>query len=63
MDKSSKSIPSQRYLALDIHKHYSMIGAVNRDSQFLLDPRRVEHSHLEAWLRRYRSHHQCLAYL
>lgn len=53
MNKSSKSIPSQRYLALDIHKHYCMIGAVNQDSQVLLDPRRVEHSHLEAWLQKH----------
>ena len=50
MNKSSKSIPCQRYLALDIHKHYSMVGAVDRDSEVLLDPRRVEHSHLENWL-------------
>jgi len=42
-----------RYVALDIHKHYSMIGAVNRDSELLVDPRRVEHSHLEAWLRKH----------
>jgi transposase len=42
-----------RYVALDIHKHYSMIGAVNRDSEVLLDPRRVEHSQLENWLRKH----------
>ena len=42
-----------RYVALDIHKHYSMIGAVNRDSELLVDPRRVEHTHLEAWLRKH----------
>ena len=42
-----------RYVALDIHKHNSMIGAVNRDSELLVDPRRVEHSHLEAWLRKH----------
>jgi len=29
-----------------------MIGAVNRDSEVLLDPRRVEHGQLEAWLRK-----------
>jgi transposase len=28
-----------------------MVGAVDRDSEVLLDPRRVEHSHLENWLR------------
>lgn len=42
-----------RFVALDIHKHYSMIGAVNRDSEVLLDPRRVEHSQLEAWIRKH----------
>jgi transposase len=42
-----------RYVALDIHKHDCMIGAVNRESEVLLDPRRVEHGQLEAWLRKH----------
>jgi len=42
-----------RYVALDIHKHYSMIGAVNRDSEVLLDPHRVEHAQLEAWFHKH----------
>ena len=57
MKSIENTIPLQsetvRFVALDIHKHYSMIGAVNRDSQVLLDPRRVEHSHLENWLRKH----------
>jgi len=57
MESNENTSPLQadngRYVALDIHKHYSMIGAVNRDSEVLLDPRRVEHSHLENWLRKH----------
>jgi hypothetical protein len=32
-----------RYVALDIHKHYSVIAAVNRDGEIVLDPVRIEH--------------------
>jgi len=39
-----------RYVALDIHKHYSVIAAVNREGQIVLDPVRVEHEDLEARL-------------
>ena len=57
MDSVENARPLQtenvRYVALDIHKHYCMIGAVNRDSEVLLDPRRVEHAQLEAWLRKH----------
>ena len=53
--ENARPLPPEntRYLALDIHKHYSMIGAVNRDSEVLLNPRRVEHPQLEAWLRKH----------
>ena len=57
MDSVENARPLQtenvRYVALDIHKHYCMNGAVNRDSEVLLDPRRVEHAQLEAWLRKH----------
>ena len=53
--ENARPLPPEnvRYLALDIHKHYSMIGAVNRESEVLLNPRRVEHPQLEAWLRKH----------
>ncbi len=39
-----------RYIALDIHKHYSVVAGVDRDGQEILSPCRVEHLNLEEWL-------------
>jgi hypothetical protein len=39
-----------RYIALDIHKHYSVVAGVDRDGQIVLQPVRVEHEDLEKWL-------------
>ena len=42
-----------RYIALDIHKHYSVIAGVDRDGQELLETCRVEHEELEGRLTRH----------
>jgi transposase len=39
-----------RYVALDIHKHYSVVAGVNRDGEEILPAYRVEHLDLEDWL-------------
>lgn len=39
-----------RYIALDIHKHYSVIAGVDREGKEVLAPKRVEHLDLERWL-------------
>jgi transposase len=39
-----------RYIAMDIHKHYSVIAGVDRDGQELMEACRVEHEDLEKWL-------------
>lgn len=41
---------SRRYVALDIHKYYSIVAGVNFDGQVVLEPVRVEHADLETWL-------------
>ena len=41
---------SRRYLALDIHKHYSVVAGVNFEGQVVVEPVRVEHADLEGWL-------------
>jgi len=41
-----------RYIALDIHKHYCVVGGVDRDGQVVLQPVRVEHEELEGWLKK-----------
>ncbi len=40
---------SRRYLALDIHKHYSIVAGVDFDGDVVLEPKRIEHGALEAW--------------
>jgi transposase len=39
-----------RYMALDIHKHYSVIAGVDREGEELMAACRVEHEDLEQWL-------------
>jgi transposase len=41
---------SRRYLAVDIHKHYSVVAGVNFEGQVVLEPVRIEHADLEVWL-------------
>lgn len=43
---------SNRYVALDIHKHYSVIAGVDREGKVMLPPVRVEHADLEGWLKK-----------
>mgnify|MGYP005744002237 CR=1 FL=1 len=37
----------KRYVGLDVHKHYVMVGIVDRDQQTLLSPRKVSLTDLE----------------
>lgn len=41
-----------RYVALDIHKYYCVIAAVDREGRVVLQPVRVEHADLEGWSRK-----------
>jgi transposase len=52
MNEEKDARPPQRYVALDIHKHYSVVAGVNRDGQVVLPPVRVEHEDLEGWLQK-----------
>ena len=49
-DKSARGM--RRYVALDIHKHYSVIAAVDREGRVVLHAVRVEHADLEGWLKK-----------
>jgi len=40
---------SVRYLAIDAHKHYVMVGGVNAQKEVVLSPRRVNIHHLHKW--------------
>jgi len=40
-----------RYVAIDAHKYYVVIGGVNAELEVVLPPRRIQLGELEAWLR------------
>jgi transposase len=53
MSEEANARLSRRYVALDIHKHYCVVAAVNRDGEVTLEPVRVEHEDLERWLQKH----------
>jgi transposase len=52
MNEEIDTRSSRRYVALDIHKHYCVIAAVDREGRVVLPPVRVEHADLEGWLKK-----------
>jgi len=40
----------ERYLALDVHKHYVVVGGVNAQQQVILPPRRLDLGEWATWL-------------
>ncbi len=49
MNTPPETGPIQRYLAIDIHKHYVMIGGQNRQQKWTLRPRRVPMTRFREW--------------
>jgi hypothetical protein len=49
MKQTSNARPIERYVALDIHKEYVMVGGMNREQEWVLRPRRVEMERFRAW--------------
>lgn len=43
----------ERYLALDIHKHYVVVGGVNAQQQVILPPRRLNFGEWELWMQKH----------
>jgi transposase len=52
MNEDGNTRGSRRYVALDIHKKYCVIGGVDREGRVVLHAVRVEHADLEEWLRK-----------
>ena len=52
MSEDGDTRGSRRYIALDIHKKYSVIGGVDREGRVVLHAVRVEHADLEGWLKK-----------
>ena len=43
----------QRFVGIDLHKAYIMIGAVDASKQVILPPRRVALTEFDAWAKRH----------
>ena len=52
MNEDGDTRGSRRYIALDIHKKYCVIGGVDREGRVVLQAVRVEHADLERWLKK-----------
>lgn len=49
MNSPPENIAIERYLAIDIHKHYVMIGGQNAQQEWTLRPRRIQMSRFRDW--------------
>src|SRR6185503_465666 len=45
--------PQKRFVGLDVHKHYVMVGAVNCHQEMVLPPRKVSLVEFEGWAKKY----------
>jgi transposase len=52
MNEDGDTRGSRRYIALDIHKKYCVMGGVDREGRVVLHAVRVEHADLEEWLKK-----------
>jgi transposase len=46
---ATSAVQSVRFMALDMHKHYVMIGAVNKEQEVLLRPRKFTWPEFDHW--------------
>lgn len=49
MNSHPKSIPIQRFIAIDLHKHYVFVGGQNERQEWILRPREVRMSRFRDW--------------
>ena len=49
MNSYPETIPIQRYIAIDSHKEYVMVGGMNDQQEWTLRPRRVQMSRFRDW--------------
>ncbi len=50
MSSPPSSTPFVRYLAIDLHKAYVVVGGVNPQQEQVLAPRRMDLAHFAEWL-------------
>jgi len=49
MNSPPETIPIQRYIGIDIHKYYVMIGGQNARQEWTLQPRQVQMVRFRSW--------------
>jgi len=49
MNSISETIPIKRYIGIDSHKHYVMVGGMNAQREWTLRPRKVQMPRFRAW--------------
>jgi len=49
MNSSPPTNPIERFIAIDSHKHYVMVGGMNQQSQWTLRPRKVQMHRFRDW--------------
>jgi len=52
MKSDPESIPIERFLALDIHKHYILVGGMNAQREWVLRPRKVQMPRFPKWVQK-----------
>jgi len=52
MNYQTDASPIQRYVGMDVHKHYVMVGGMNRQKEWVLRPRKVRVSGFRSWAER-----------
>jgi len=50
MKTTTEAIPIERYIAIDIHKHYVLIGGMNAQKAWVLRPRKVMMARFPEWV-------------
>jgi hypothetical protein len=46
---ATSAVQSVRFMGLDMHKHYVMVGAVNKAQEVLLRPRQFTWPEFDRW--------------
>jgi len=49
MNSPPETIVIDRYIGIDIHKHYVMVGGQNANQEWILKPRQVQMVHFRSW--------------
>ena len=52
MKTETEAIPIERYIAIDIHKHYVVVGGMNQEKEYVLRIRKVRMSRLPEWVQK-----------